>query len=127
MKAERKAAAVELACHISDWLQIAFRFISDWQSEKLLKIQILDWFRLVQIDSSDFRLGFQISDWLQIGFRFISDCSLKNRRNFRFQIGSDWLQNELLWIYVELFCLQKFSENADKFFYIYIYIILSIF
>ena len=30
MKAERQAAAVELDFHISDWLPIAFRFISDW-------------------------------------------------------------------------------------------------
>ena len=48
MKAERQAAAVDLAFQISDWLQIAFRFISGW-------LQISNWFRLVQIDSSDFR------------------------------------------------------------------------
>ena len=30
MKTERQAAAVELAFQISDWLHIAFRFISDW-------------------------------------------------------------------------------------------------
>ena len=30
MKMERQAAAVELAFQIFDWLQIAFRFISDW-------------------------------------------------------------------------------------------------
>ena len=55
-------------------------------------------------------LVFQISDWLQIGFRLASDSfqtgSLKNCKNFRFQIssdwfrlvqiGSDWLQNEAL-------------------------------
>ena len=29
MKVERQAAAVGLAFQISDWLQIAFRFISD--------------------------------------------------------------------------------------------------
>ena len=30
MKAEKQAAAVELSFYISDWLQIDFRFISDW-------------------------------------------------------------------------------------------------
>ena len=30
MEVERQAAAVEIACHIPDWIQIAFRFISDW-------------------------------------------------------------------------------------------------
>ena len=30
MKAERQAAAVELAFQISYWLQIDFRLISDW-------------------------------------------------------------------------------------------------
>ena len=34
MKAERQAAAVELAFQISDWLQISFRFISDRWYEK---------------------------------------------------------------------------------------------
>ena len=62
MKTDRQASAVELSFQITDWLQIYFRFISDWQYEKSLKPQIPDWFRLDQIDSSDFRLDFQISD-----------------------------------------------------------------
>ena len=62
----------------------------------MIKLQISDWFRSVQIDSSDFRLDFQISDWLQIHFRFIPDSfqtgSLKIVKNSNvrlFQIGSD--------------------------------------
>ena len=31
------------------WLQIYFRFISDWWSEKSLKLEISYWFRLVYI------------------------------------------------------------------------------
>ena len=38
----------------------------------------------------------QISDWLQIDFRLASDSfqtgSLKNCKNFRFQISSDWFR-----------------------------------
>ena len=30
MKANRQAADVELTFQFSDWLQIAFRFVSDW-------------------------------------------------------------------------------------------------
>ena len=60
MKKEIQAAAVELAFKIFDWLHIAFRFISDGYSEKSLKLQISYWFRLVQIDSSDFILDFRI-------------------------------------------------------------------
>ena len=60
MKAEIQAAAMDLDYHILDWLHIAFRFISDGYSEKSLKLQISYWFRLVQIDSSDFILDFRI-------------------------------------------------------------------
>ena len=35
MKAEQQAATVELDFHISYWLHISFRFISDWYSEKI--------------------------------------------------------------------------------------------
>ena len=77
MKAETQDTAVELSCKILDWFHIAFRFISDGWSEKLLKLQISYWFRFVQSDSSYFILVFRIYDWLQIGFRFISYCSLK--------------------------------------------------
>ena len=66
-------------------------------------------FILCQIDISD-------SYWLHIDFRFISDCSLKNRKNFRFQISSDWLQNESLWIFAELSRLWKFPENTEPIF-----------
>ena len=34
MKSERQVAAVELSFHISDWLQIGFKFILYWWSEK---------------------------------------------------------------------------------------------
>ena len=60
MKAEIQAAAMDLDYHILYWLHIAFRFISDGYSEKSLKLQISYWFRLVQIDSSDFILDFRI-------------------------------------------------------------------
>ena len=30
LKSERQSTAVELDFHISDWLNISFRFISDW-------------------------------------------------------------------------------------------------
>ena len=60
MKAERQAATMDLACHILDWILIAFRFISDGYSEKLLKLQISYWLILVQIDPSDIILDFSI-------------------------------------------------------------------
>ena len=75
-----------LTFQISDWLQIDFGFISDWYSENIVKLQISDWFRLVQIDPSDFRLA---SDCFQNHFRLLSE---KNRKSFRFQIGSDWFR-----------------------------------
>ena len=106
MKTEGQNISVELVFQI----QIGFRLLSDsFQTGSLKNCKTSD-FRLVQIDSSDFRLDFQITDWLQIGFRIISDCSLKNRKISVFilvQIGSDWLQNESLWIFVELFPLQN--------------------
>ena len=87
--------------------------------KKLKKLQILYWFRLVQIESSDFILEFQISNWIQIDSRFVSDFFLKKivkNSNVRLvQIGSDWLENESPWIFTELFHLWKFPENADQF------------
>ena len=68
----------------------------------MIKIQISDWFILVQVDSSDFRVA---SDWLQIAFRILSG-KLGKKSDFRLvEICSDWLENESPWIFAELFCL----------------------
>ena len=60
---------------------LRFQIGSDWF--RLVQIGS-DWFRWFQIDSSDFRLAL---DFFLIRFRLLSE---KNRKNFRFQIGSYW-------------------------------------
>ena len=96
--------------------QISFRLLSDsfqtgsMKNRKNFRFQIgSDWFRLVQIDFSDFRLDFHILDWLHIYLRLISDCCLFcfiKTSDFRlFQIDSYWLENESPWIFAELFPL----------------------
>ena len=102
----------------SDWLfrfQIGFRLLSDsFQTDSLKNCKS---FRFhIYVDC--FRLTLQISDWLQIGFRFIPDFFLKQivkASDFRLvQIGSDWLDNELLWIFAEFF-LWKCPEMRTNF------------
>ena len=110
---------------ISDCFQI-FRRISDY----VLRFQIAsDWpelprssplrtrpkhplefsFRLCQIDFSDFRLA---SDCFQIHFRLKSGKTVKTSDFRLVQIGSDWLQNESLWIFAELFPLVKMPRKC---------------
>ena len=59
-------------------------------------------FRLCQIESSDFRLA---SDCFYIHFRLYSGKIVKTSDFRLVQIGSDWLQNESLRIFAELFRL----------------------
>ena len=110
--------------------QIYFRLVV-WKIIKTSDFRLVqigsDWLFRFQIGLWDYRLD---SDRLQIGFRFISDCSLEKPQFYDFilvQIGSCWLQNEPLWIFVEISPFEKIPRKCGPIF-LYIFLnILSIF